>query len=270
MVGRPARGGEREALPDAASALQSQDREVGACSGRRHERRDEARRRGAAMKRTLPFLVAALCAIAPLASAHDVRPASLELLQTGPETYDVQWKVPVTGDDTGLSLYVRLPDGCTNITEPRGVFVAGSYAERWRVKRLGGLGGGTIRIAGLAAANMDALVHVHYWGTRSETHLLTPDAPSVRLAGASGLLGRAWTYLRLGIEHILRGVDHLLFVLGLLMIVRNRWMLIKTVSAFTLAHSLTLAAATLGYVRAPVPAVEATIALSILILGPEI
>src|SRR5262249_25805671 len=132
------------------------------------------------------------------------------------------------------------------------------------------LGGGTIRIAGLAAANLDALVHVHYWGTRSETHLLTPDAPTVRLAGASGLWGRALAYLRLGIGHILLGVDHLLFVLGLLLIVGNRWMLIKTITAFTVAPSFTLAVATLGYARAPLAPLNAAIALSILFLGPEI
>jgi hydrogenase/urease accessory protein HupE len=91
----------------------------------------------------------------------------------------------------------------------------------------------------------------------------------VTLAGEKSLGGRALGYGRLGIEHIARGVDHLLFVLGLLLIVRNRWMLVKAISAFTLAHSLTLAAATLGYVRAPIPPVEASIALSILLLGPE-
>jgi len=210
------------------------------------------------------------CAWASLAFAHDVRPAYLELRQTGQETFDVLWKVPGSGDDMRLALYVRLPDGCTNLTEPRGVFVAGSYAERWRVKRTGGLGGGTIHIAGLAGSQTDVLVHIHYGGGRSETHLLTPDAPSVKLAGASSAAGRAFAYLRLGIEHILLGVDHLLFVLGLLLIVGNRWMLIKTITAFTLAHSLTLAVATLGYARAPLAPLNAAIALSILFLGPEI
>ena len=222
------------------------------------------------MKRALALVLAALAALAPRAFAHDVRPAFLELREDGRETFDVLWKVPASGDDMRLAVYVRLPDGCINQTEPRGVFVAGSYAERWRVKRAGGLGGGTIHIAGLAGSQTDVLVHIDYAGGRSETHLLTPDAPSVKLSGTSGAAGRAFAYLRLGVGHILLGVDHLLFVLGLLLIVRDRWMLIKTISAFTLAHSLTLAVATLGYAHAPLAPLNAAIALSILFLGPEI
>jgi hydrogenase/urease accessory protein HupE len=80
----------------------------------------------------------------------------------------------------------------------------------------------------------------------------------------------AWNYLRLGIEHILQGIDHLLFVLGLLLIVGSRWMLLKTITAFTIAHSITLGIATLGYASAPVQPLNAAIALSILFLGPEI
>jgi len=214
--------------------------------------------------------LAALAALAPRAFAHELRPAYLELSQTGGDTFDVLWKVPGSGDDMRLGLYVRLPDGCSNVTEPHGVSVAGSYAERWKVKRSGGLSGGTIRIAGLAGTQTDVLVRIDYADGRNETYVLHPDKPTVTIAGATRIAARVLGYLRLGIEHILRGVDHLLFVLGLMLIVRSRWMLIKTVSAFTLAHSVTLAAATLGYARVPVRPVEAAIALSILFLGPEI
>jgi len=77
-------------------------------------------------------------------------------------------------------------------------------------------------------------------------------------------------YVIEGIRHILSGPDHLLFVLGLLLIVRDGWTLVKTITAFTVAHSITLATATLGYVSIPAPPVEAAIAFSILFLGPEI
>jgi hydrogenase/urease accessory protein HupE len=117
---------------------------------------------------------------------------------------------------------------------------------------------------------MEALVRIHHADGASEMHLLRPDAPSVTLGGASSAGGRALAYLRLGIEHILLGADHLLFVLGLLLIVRDRWMLVKTITSFTVAHSITLAVATLGYASAPVPPLDAAIALSILFLGPEI
>ena len=100
--------------------------------------------------------------------------------------------------------------------------------------------------------------------------LVRPSQAWVEVAASRGLLAVAGAYFKLGIEHILFGVDHLLFILGLLLIVKDRWMLVKTVSSFTVAHSITLAIATLGYARAPEPPLTAAIALSILFLGPEI
>jgi hydrogenase/urease accessory protein HupE len=89
-------------------------------------------------------------------------------------------------------------------------------------------------------------------------------------AGSGSLSDAAWRYLGLGIEHILLGIDHLLFVFGLLLLVNGPWMLVKTITAFTLAHSTSLALATLGLVRVPSPPVEAAIALSIMFLAAEI
>ena len=114
------------------------------------------------------------------------------------------------------------------------------------------------------------LVRVYHADGWQETHLLKPMNPAVTLGERTTTLQRSGAYLRLGIEHILLGVDHLLFVLGLLLIVRDRWMLVKTITAFTLAHSITLAVATLGYASAPLLPLNAAIALSILFLGPEI
>jgi len=105
---------------------------------------------------------------------------------------------------------------------------------------------------------------------RTQVVRLTPSAPSFVVEATPSRWRVAATYLRLGTDHILMGVDHLLFVLGLMLIVRNRWMLCKTITAFTVAHSLTLAVATLGYASAPLPPLNAAIALSILFLGPEI
>jgi len=105
---------------------------------------------------------------------------------------------------------------------------------------------------------------------RTQVVRLTPSAPSFVVEATPSRWRVAATYLRLGTDHILMGVDHLLFVLGLMLIVRNRWMLCKTITAFTVAHSITLAVATLGYASAPLPPMNAAIALSILFLGPEI
>jgi hypothetical protein len=102
------------------------------------------------------------------------------------------------------------------------------------------------------------------------TELVHPSRPYIEIPAPRGALATATIFLTQGIEHILLGADHLLFVLGLVLIVRSPWMLVKTISAFTVAHSITLAAATLGLASIPAPPLNAAIALSILFLGPEI
>jgi hypothetical protein len=135
----------------------------------------------------------------------------------------------------------------------------------------GGVAGKTLAIAGLESTITDVLVRVNHADGRTESHLLRPSSPSVTLGGASGgLIERVLGYVQLGFRHILFGADHLLFVLGLLLIVGSGWMLVKTITAFTVAHSITLAVATLGYAEAPALPLNAAIALSILFLGPEI
>ena len=125
-------------------------------------------------------------------------------------------------------------------------------------------------IEGLDGTITDVLVRLHHSDGRLESYLLRPVSPSVTFGGVTTLTSRALSYVRLGIQHILLGMDHLLFVLGLMLIVKDRWTLIKTISSFTVAHSITLAIATLGYASAPLPPLNAAIALSILFLGPEI
>jgi hypothetical protein len=115
----------------------------------------------------------------------------------------------------------------------------------------------------------DVLIRVHHADGRLESHDRPAD-PSVELGGSTSAAARALGYVQLGVQHILLGVDHLLFVLGLLLLVSSRWMLVKTITSFTVAHSVTLAIATLGYASAPLPPLNAAIALSILFLGPEI
>ena len=104
------------------------------------------------MKRALLNLYSARHACARGAFAHEVRPAYLELRQTGPETYDALWKVPGQGD-LRLGLYVELPAGCTQRHRAAGSMVNNAYTERWTVKCAGGLTGGTIHIAGLSATS---------------------------------------------------------------------------------------------------------------------
>lgn len=221
------------------------------------------------MKNALLILVL-LATFASGAFAHEVRPAYLELRQTEPETYDALWKVPGLGEDLRLGLYVEVPARCTNVTEPRASMVNNAYSERWTVKCAGGLTGGTIHIAGLTATSTDVLVRLERLDGTTQVTRLTPSAPSFMVAAAPRAMQVARTYLVLGVEHILGGIDHLLFVLALLILVKGTRRLIATVTAFTLAHSLTLAGATLGFVHVPGPPVEAAIALSIMFVAAEI
>lgn len=209
-------------------------------------------------------------ALAPAAIAHDVRPAYLELRQTGPDTFDALWKVPGRGDNLRLGIYVELPAGCVNLTETRSWMVNNAYIERWTVQCVGGLTGGTIRIAGLAGTTTDVLVRVERLDGSTLIRRLTPSSPSFVVEAAPRPLQVAATYVSLGIEHILTGVDHLLFVLALMILTRGGWKLVKTVTAFTVSHSITLTAAALGFVHVPQAPVEAVIALSIVFVACEI
>jgi len=210
-----------------------------------------------------------LLLVAASALAHEARPGFLELRETASDTYSLLWKKPF-GGEVELQIAPVFPAGCRLGTRDRQQLTPGAVIVRGALTCQGGLGGKTLAIAGLEATVTDVLLQVHHADGRLESHLLRPAAPSVTLGRATTATERALGYVQLGIRHILLGVDHLLFVLGLLLIVSSRRMLLKTISAFTLAHSITLAVATLGYASAPLPPLNAAIALSILFLGPEV
>jgi hypothetical protein len=164
---------------------------------------------------------------------------------------------------------VRLPENCRD-SESGTRFVNGAYIERWRTRCSGGLTGREIAITGLPATRTDVLARVSRADGTAQTVRLTPSTPDFTVSEAASGWQVAGMYLGLGVEHILLGIDHLLFVLALLFLVGDWPRLIGTVTAFTLAHSLTLAAATLGWVRVPPAPVEAVIALSIVFVAAEI
>jgi len=220
-----------------------------------------------ALLATIVTLVAA-----PPVAAHELQPGFLELKEVAPGRYDVLWKLPSLGEasDVRMPLAPIFPETCRQLGEARTERSGTAWVFTARLDCKGGLAGRMLAIEGLEAFTTDVLVRVQQADGRVETHLLKPVQPSVTLRSADDLRRGAWAYLYLGIEHILLGVDHLLFVLGLLLIVRDRWMLVKTVTAFTIAHSITLAVATFGIATVPAAALNAAIALSILFLGPEI
>jgi hydrogenase/urease accessory protein HupE len=207
---------------------------------------------------------------AGFAVAHEVRPAYLELRQSQDEHYEVLWKVPGLGNEMRLGIYVELPANCRKLGDSHAQFSNNAFIERWSVECTGGLPGHAINIAGLSATVTDVLVRIERADGTTQVARLNPGMASFIVEAEPHAWEVAGTYFRLGVAHILTGIDHLLFVLALLILVKGVKRLIATVTAFTLAHSLTLAGATLGFVHVPQPPVEACIALSIVFVAAEI
>lgn len=220
------------------------------------------------MTRLAALLLIILALVRP-AAAHELRPAYLELAEGTPGHFGVLWKVPAAGDRR-LGLYLRLPATCRNLTEPVGAIENAAYFERWQVSCDGGLKGKTITIDGLRSTLTDVLARIAWADGSIEVERLTPEQPSLTLKGAQTVWEVSRTYFMLGVEHILGGIDHLLFVLALMLLIRDPWMLVKTITAFTLAHSITLTGAALGYLSLPQAPVEAVIALSIAFVAREL
>jgi len=204
------------------------------------------------------------------ATADIFRPAYLELRELGDGQYAVLWKVPALGNEQRLSAYVQFPDGTETVSNPRVTSNGGSWTERWEIRFPGGLTGQTISIRGRAVGVTEVIARVERQDGSSQVESLPIEHPEFTVLAAASKGNVAWTYLLLGIDHILGGIDHLLFVLALLLIVRGTKRIITTITAFTAAHSITLAAATLGFVHVPGPPVEAMIALSIVFVASEV
>lgn len=203
------------------------------------------------------------------ATAHESRPAYLEVNESAPGRYDLLWRTPVLSG-MRLPVALRLPQGARDLTAPALRELPDSLLERRMIEVPGGLAGKRIEIAGLQGTITDVLARVQLRDGSPSTTLVHPSQPWLEILPARGRLQVAGAFLRHGVGHILLGYDHLLFVFALILIVRNARALVWTITAFTLAHSLTLALATFGFVDVPGPPVEAAIALSILLLAGEI
>lgn len=215
------------------------------------------------------LLVAGL-AVASATEAHEARPAYLEIEETAPGHYTVLWRTPVLAG-MRLPVVLRLPEAVHAVREPVVQQLSDSVLERrWIDAGPLGLTGTRITFPGLELTITDAVVRVKLLDGRSWMAIARPSQPWVEIEATRGTLSIALDFLEQGVEHILSGADHLLFVFGLLLLVRRPLTLVKTITAFTVAHSITLAAATLGFVRPPPAPIEAAIALSILFLGLEI
>ena len=200
---------------------------------------------------------------------HEIRPAFLQIIQVSDSSFEVFWKVPSLGDAVPKIQPVFPPSfSISNLKAPNQI--PGSVIYYYQISSDQSLKGKRLTIKGLDKTLIDVLVTVSYLNGEKVTMMLQADKDSSIIPGETSALDVVKTYTILGIEHILLGIDHLLFVLALIMITKGKWKILKTITAFTLAHSITLSLAALGYVNFPGAPVEAVIALSIVFLALEI
>ena len=207
--------------------------------------------------------------IAGIASAHEVRPAYLSVEEGAPNEFSVLFKTPMQGD-ARLALSALFSGKVENLTPIVSHPTGDAMVQTWRMRTLEPLAGQNVLIDGLQNTMTDALVHVVFANGNSWTARLTPSEPSAMIPASQSAWAVFATYVRHGIEHIAFGFDHLLFVAALMLIVRDWRKLVKAITAFTAAHSITLTCATLGWVTLPSAPVEAMIAISIVLVAAEV
>ena len=204
------------------------------------------------------------------ASAHPLAPVLLELREHPGGRVEMRFKTS-TLSPPGVRLEPVLPEGCRESGEPllevegTGAVVRGTFDCGGRE-----LAGARVGVAGLAEAGVGALIRVELADGRRLQRVLRADEPDWRIPRRQGPADVVGSYLRFGVEHILTGPDHLLFVFGLLLLVGRGRRLLFTVTAFTAGHSVTLCAAALGLVRIPAGPVEVLIAASLFVLAVEL
>lgn len=204
-----------------------------------------------------------------LATAHEIRPASLEITETR-DAIDIVWRQPMTAGYTE-PLVPRLSSGWLDTPPRQQTHSTRTLTRSWRIAGSDqALAGQTLDIEGLDRVLTDVFVRVHWQGGDETVALLKPLQGTLLLEPSRGSGAAIGAYLRLGVEHIWSGYDHLLYLIGLMLLVGNVRALVGVVSAFTVAHSLTLGLSVLGIVRLQPAPVEATIALSILFVAVEV
>jgi len=211
------------------------------------------------------LILIAFCVCTGSILAHEVRPAYLEINATGENEYSVIWKQPLL-NGRPLSLQPDFPSDCARSSTRIEALGTEALIERIELQCASSLKGRIVGVSGLTKTLTDVLVRAQL-GNGVTTTLLRPESPTTKLGtGRSAPLA---SYLRLGVEHLLFGIDHVLFVIGLMFFLDRIGPLVKTITSFTLAHSLTLGISAIGLVRIPQAPIEAVIALSILFLATE-
>jgi len=215
-------------------------------------------------------LVLAALVPSPTARAHEIRPALLQIEETQPGVFEVTWKLPGKGD-RALGLEPILPENLTLVAPPTVRRVPAAWVQRATYKSDGTpIVGRSISIDGLSGVQTDVLLRIELLDGSTHSTILRPNEPTFEVPARESKKEVALAMYRMGVVHILGGYDHLLFLLALMLIVTGFWRLVKTITAFTVAHSITLALATLGVVHFPSAPTEAVISLSIVFLAAEV
>jgi hypothetical protein len=204
------------------------------------------------------------------ADADVFRPAYLELTQTSADSYDVLWKAPALDERTTQRVLPTFPAETQVMGDVHRQFASGMVVQRSRIRVPGSLNGKPIGFGGMPGTGIDVLVRLQRLDGSVQLERISPGEPRFIAEASPRSYEVMKTYTTIGVEHILAGFDHLLFVLALMMVVHSTRRLLWAISAFTLAHSITLSLATLGVLQVPGPPVEALIALSIVFVAGEI
>lgn len=204
------------------------------------------------------------------AQADIFKPVYLQLTQIDNEHYDVLWKVPARDAQTSLKVYLKFPAGAQELQPRTRIYNAGAISQRWRMKIPEGLAEKPIIFDNLMATGADVIVHVEREDGSEQLERIIATDPQFLFTASPGSFELVSTYTWLGFEHILEGIDHLLFVLSLILIIVGKRRLLITITAFTIAHSITLTLATLDIIHIPIAPIEAMIALSIVFMALEI
>ncbi|MGI9520639.1 MAG: HupE/UreJ family protein [Hyphomicrobiaceae bacterium] len=221
------------------------------------------------VRRILIFFVFCFLSNPDFARAHALDPGYLSIEPITGTQYRIFWRRPnVAG--RAMRLEVELPANCKPNRAPAARFDGRAWIASWVASCPDGFTDANVAIRGLEATRTDVLVRYSDPTGSTLTRRLTADQTTLRIDKAPSSLDIVRSYLSLGFDHILEGWDHLLFVLALVLLITDRWRLVLAVTTFTVAHSITLAAATLGWVHLPSRFVEATIALSIIFLANEL
>ena len=220
------------------------------------------------MKWLINLIVLVLLASSGYATAHEIRAAYLQIHETQPTVYNIMWKVPSNGNRV-VDIQPQFDEQFSLTSLGHYTAIEGFVVYRYTLSGERSLSGSGLSITNLSSTTIDTLVTVKLLDGSSHTLLIQPKQNFVQIPVAYSSWQVAGTYTVLGVEHILLGIDHLLFVLALLLIVSGFKTLIKTITAFTAAHSITLAGVALGYFSLPSAPVEVLIALSIMLVCVE-